>query len=779
MRVVVYTRNCWRSRVGISLLVLVLSWSLLNVFAPVSLETQLQSQVVVASNGLPLRKFADKRGMWRYPRAISDVSDLYLEVLLNYEDRYFYQHFGVNPGSLIRAAWQWLENGRIISGGSTITMQVARMIRPVDRNLWGKAWQILTALQLEWRYDKSQILTYYLNHAPFGGRVEGVEAASMFYFGHSAAELTYAQAALLAVLPQSPTRNRPDRNPRIAEAARNKVLHRMKVYGLLTEQELSYHMLEKVEVATDKMPVLAPLLSRRLVRESDAEVIHTTIDYDKQWAIAEIVKSYVRSIGDKVSAATLVVDNETAEVVAYVGSADFYDNARFAHVDMVQASRSPGSTLKPFIYGMALDLGLIHSQSMLMDVPLKFDEYLPENFNDRFSGPVAAETALASSLNVPAVQLLEQIGPQYFYIKSLNAGIPLQLPQFAKPNLAIALGGVSVSLESLVQGYMELSPLNSYQALIYQPDNSDKNFSASTTNDSTFMPMLSKDAAWIVHRMLQKHSKNTSINKLSRRGYAVKTGTSAGHADVWAMATSVKYTVGVWLGRPDNAALVGHQGSYTAVPLLQQIAGVLGNSGARASKPKRVSEQLICWPLGRWSEQDCLQTHKAWVIDQNVPYTLMAQKTQVGAINPNEIAIKTAIDSGLRLTNGCDLDHTSQMIPLWPEQVEDWLPSEWQNKSRITQIDPRCVQPDTLKQMNNIAIIGVEPGQTFQGLDGHSLPDLTLKALNQSGHYYWYVNGKLQSQESAPLTLTLTKGYYQVTLLDQLGKNVHVSFSVQ
>jgi penicillin-binding protein 1C len=567
--------------------------------------------VVTAANGLPLREFSDAQGVWRYPKQLNQVSPEYIEVLLNYEDRYFYQHIGINPFSLLRAAWQWVDNGRVISGGSTITMQVARLIRPTDRTVWGKVRQILTALQLEWNFDKSQILTYYINHAPFGGRIEGVEAASLFYFGYSAKHLTYAQAALLAVLPQSPSKNRPDRHPKKAERARNKVLKRMLDYRVITSDDYQYSLMENVEVIEQKMPVLAPLLSRKLAQSSNSDVIQTSINYDKQLAATDSVKTYVQGLGDKVTAAVLVVDNQSSEVIVYVGSADFYDNNRFAHIDMVQAQRSPGSTLKPFIYGMALDKGIIHSHSLLMDVPLKFEQYRPENFNDNFSGPVTAQFALASSLNVPAVQLLEQLSPNQFFVHMLNSGVALTLPKWAKPNLSIALGGLSTNLETLVKAYMALSNQGHTKPLRYtpKPDTEQENITAKQ------LPILSPSAAWVVSEMLKSTSSNQMINELSRLGYAVKTGTSASHSDVLAIGSNRKYTIGVWIGRPDNGSMSGHQGSFTAAPLLYQMVGILEPSthinADFIAKPDSVESRSICWPAGNEQTTQCLQSHNA------------------------------------------------------------------------------------------------------------------------------------------------------------------------
>lgn len=771
--------NLGKNKLLSIILILFLSFTALNVLAPVSLQPKLRSQVIIAENGLPLRKFADEQGVWRYPRQLNEVSADYLDILLSYEDRYFYRHFGVNPFSLARAAWQWVTSGRVISGGSTITMQVARLVRPVDRGVVGKFIQITTALQLEWAFSKTEILTYYINHAPFGGRVEGVEAASLLYFGHSAKKLTYAQAALLAVLPQSPSRYRPDRHQLRAERARNKVLRRLRDFGEISNEDYLYFKLEKVEVPDEPHPMLAPLLSRRLSKHNKQEVVKTTIDYDKQLLASDIVKNYVQSLGDKVSASVLIADNTTQNVLVYIGSADFTDNSRFAHVDMVQANRSPGSTLKPFIYGMALDQGIIHSQSLLLDVPLKFRDYVPENFNDRFSGPVSAQVALVKSLNVPAVQLLEQVSPDVFFAKMRNAGLKLNLPRYARPNLSMALGGVSTNLEGLVQSYMSFSNEGNIRALNYLAQAPESKHQKEMSAGQEFLPALSPEAVWIVGEMLRAKSSNKNINELSRLGYSVKTGTSASHTDVWALAVNASYTLGVWIGRPDNGSMAGHQGSFTAVPLLYQLTGILEQENRFVKKPDNVTSQTICWPLGKPSAHQCFQALEAWTINHTAPATLMTTKEQAGVINQNEIKIRVSLESGQRLSPGCSLRGETVTVSLWPEQLDNWLPREWKNSARIPTIDSRCSQPDTLHQMREIEIVGVKQGQIFQGLKDGSLPQLTLTALNPSGTYYWYVNGKLHKTESKPLNIQLKPDVYQITLLDQLGKVDKVSFIVK
>ncbi|WP_311567474.1 transglycosylase domain-containing protein [Photobacterium arenosum] len=329
--------------------------------------------VVVSRDGEILRSFGDRQGVHRYNVTLADVDPFYIQALLNYEDRWFYWHPGVNPVSVVRAAWQWASNGYVVSGGSTLTMQVARLIDPHARSITGKLKQLWRALQLEWYYSKDEILTFYLNLAPFGGNIAGVEAASRRYFNTTAGHLTKNEAALLVVLPQKPSLYRPDRYPDTAQSMRNKVLDRLHGSGLLSDKATQHLKQEAVELRRSHNTTLAPLLSRMLREQyPDRHIIQTTLDGVIQQRVARLLTKVKRQLPAHSSAAVLVVDNQTANVLAYQGSVDFQDNSRFAHVDMIQAVRSPGSTLKPFIYGMAIDRGVIHTESLLSDIPTRF-----------------------------------------------------------------------------------------------------------------------------------------------------------------------------------------------------------------------------------------------------------------------------------------------------------------------------------------------------------------------------------------------------------------------
>ncbi|MGE5385484.1 MAG: penicillin-binding protein 1C, partial [Betaproteobacteria bacterium] len=546
--------------------------------------------LVVARDGTPLRTFPDNEHVWRHPVRLSEVSPRYVEALIRYEDRAFRWHLGINPLALARAAQQWLEHGRIVSGGSTLTMQVARILDPTPRTLLGKLRQIARAIQLEWHYSKDEILTLYLNYAPMGGVLEGVEAASRAYLGKPAQRLSHADAALLTVLPQAPSYFRPDRHPQRARQARDKVLRRMA--GFWSHADIADAMQEPVAAQTLRDPLLAPLLAQRLRKEAAGrQRIDTTIDPHAQKTVELLLLDRLAQLPPRVSMAALVVDNASLEVRAYAGSADFSDGERFAHVDMVRASRSPGSTLKPFLYGLALDEGLIHSESLLADVPQSFSGYQPGNFQQSFHGPVSVSEALTKSLNVPAVEVLDRLEPVRFVSLLRRGGLKLDLPAGATPNLSVILGGVGTSLEQLVGAYTAFARGGVAGKPRYTP-----------SAPKEEQRMLSEGAAFIIRDVLESGG---PVNRAVEsgpgvsRGIAWKTGTSFGFRDAWSIGVSDRFTVGVWIGRPDGTPNPGFFGANIAAPLLVDIFSSLDNQApAPRRPPASVTQEKICWPLG-------------------------------------------------------------------------------------------------------------------------------------------------------------------------------------
>lgn len=738
------------------------------------------STVVLAKDGTPLRAFADSDGVWRYPTSANQVSPLYLKALLTYEDRAFYRHPGVNPLALARASWGVLRHGRAVSGGSTLTMQVARIVMPMPHTVTGKVVQIFRALQLEAHLSKAQILDIYLNHAPFGGPIEGVEAASWAYLGKPARQLSHAEAALLAVLPQSPSSYRPDRHPEVARRARDKVLKRMQDEGLWTAAEIADARLEPVTARSLRSPLDAALLAERLHREQPGERrILTTIDANLQRAVEDRVSEYLSRMAPRTSAAVLVVDNATLETRTYVGTAEFADPRRLGHVDMVRASRSPGSTLKPFLYGLALDDGLITSQSLLIDAPQDFGGYRPANFDEAFRGPVSVAQALQQSLNVPAVDVLDRVGANRFVARLANGGIDLRFPPGGSPSLAVILGGASTRLEELVGAYSAFA----------------NGGVAGTPRYTTGQPaqprrLLSPGAAWIICDILSTNPADVAGAPLdgtlnAQSAIAWKTGTSYGYRDAWAIGVTDDWTFGVWIGRPDGTPSPGQYGAVTALPLMFNVATMLPATHAnpRLPRPASVSAVDICWPLGGLASSTpaalCRDRRSAWTLDGALPPTF--PERDVSAWMGGLLTIR--VDSHQRrLSATCHGtgEHT-MTLARWPALATPWLATADAAASALPPLAPGC-DPDSLEVANPIRIAGISDGAVLRAAPNSDSPlSITLRALGTVEQVQWLMDGRLQgaSLGAAPIRLAFPQaGVHQITALADHGAFAHISLSV-
>lgn len=780
------TRNWWLGGI-LGALVLLVTAMLLDLAFPLPLpDARDAGAVVVARDGTPLRAFPDPDGIWRYPATPQTVSPLYLQALLNYEDRWFWKHPGINPASLARAAGQWVRSRRVVSGGSTLTMQVARIIddgaRSPTRSPATKLRQMLRALQLEVHLDKRDILTLYLNHAPFGGTVEGVEAASWAYLGKPSSRLSHAEAALLAVLPQSPSRLRPDREPQRARLARDKVLARMQTMGVWTPAQVRDARVEPVVARSLQPPRHAPLLAQRLRSERPMHArIASTLDLELQRTLEERVSAYFSDLPARTSAALLVVDNATLEARAYVGSVSFAQAERLGHVDMVKAWRSPGSTLKPFLYGLAIDDGLIHSESLLIDAPQSFGDYRPGNFDAAFNGPVGAAEALRLSLNVPAVDLLDRVGPSRFSARLAHAGIRLQWPQGASPNLSMILGGTGARLEDLVGAYAALNRGGVAGRVRYTPD-----------DPQVDRRLLSRGAAWIVREMLEANPRpGTSTDTFDpgrRPRVAWKTGTSYGFRDAWALGSTRRYTVGVWVGRPDGTPLPGQYGALTALPLMFEVVDSLPRQrgdAAPAPPPAGVTQLQVCWPLGLppdpESPQLCRRRLEAWTLDGSVPPTFAERDARLWSAGVERFEVDAR--SGERLSAECTRPHPRAMRQLarWPALATPWLSADMRRAARLPALAPDCIA-DGRDAAEELRIEGVNDRATLAPAPGgDKAVRLSLRALGSDARVRWLLDGRLigESSGASPFVHDFSEpGEHSLTALADTGAWARLQFNV-
>ncbi len=517
------------------------------------------SQEVLDVDGKLLRAFATSDGRWRLKTTAADVDPQFVRMLVAYEDQRFFDHGGVDFQALARAAGQLLTNGRIVSGASTLSMQVARLIEPrTDRSFSAKLLQMIRAWQIERRLTKAEIIDLYLNIAPYGGNLEGIRAASLAWFGKEPKRLDTGEAALLVSLPQLPEKRRPDRFPEAARMARERVLKRLAVARVVGEGEAARAAIAAVPLKRLDLPSFAPHMAEAArVRFPKMDKIRSTLRLSIQSELEELARRSGQKLGDKVSVAIVMADSTTGEIMAEVGSSDFLDTDRRGWVEMTRAVRSPGSTLKPFIYGLAFENGLVAQESIIEDRPADFSGYRPRNFDMQYQGDVSIRQALQLSLNVPAVRLLDAVSPAALMVRFRRASVQMVLPKAEAPGLAIALGGAGLSLVDLVQLYAALAnggqPVKLGDGVRGTPQVLDAD------------PLFSKAAIWNITDVL---SGVLPPLGMKQRGIAYKTGTSYGYRDAWSVGFDGRYVIGVWAGRADNGSVPGLAGYVSAAPIL-------------------------------------------------------------------------------------------------------------------------------------------------------------------------------------------------------------------
>jgi penicillin-binding protein 1C len=531
----------------------------LSRYRALSLEVQ-------ARDGTVVDVLTSPDGYYRLPAGPSDVSPHYVNMLVAAEDKRFWWNPGVDPLAMARAVWQLVAHGHVVSGGSTLTMQVARLLTPHRHDLAGKLLDMARAVQLTAHFSKTRILSMYLTLAPYGGNIEGVRAASEIYLQEEPDELTDAQAALLVALPRSPERLRPDRHLAAALAAARRVL-------LRAGKNPDFPASDMPDLERHKLPALAPHLAQRLRGEGFAGVVRTTLDARVQREIAELATQEKNFSDPRETMAALVVDNQSRKILAYLGGGDYFGPGGM--VDMVRARRSPGSALKPFIYGMAMDDSLIVPDTMLQDSAADFGGYAPKNFDGGFEGMVTAAQALQESRNLPALALLRAVGARRFVAALRNAGAKLALPGDGQASLAVALGGVGISMQDLAMLYAGLADGGEVAPIAVLPNRGGRG-----------VPVMTAGAAAELGEILRGSPLPDGVAAGDRK-IAFKTGTSYGFRDAWAAGFSPDYTVVVWVGRVDGTPCPGIFGRAVAAPLMFRIFGFLP---ADAHAPPAVPE---------------------------------------------------------------------------------------------------------------------------------------------------------------------------------------------
>ena len=589
------------------------------------------STTVLDADGHLLRAFTTPGGHWRLPLEPADVDPRYLAMLIAYEDKRFRSHGGVDLLALARAARQLVTRRRIVSGGSTLTMQVARLIDGEHkRTAAGKLHQIVRTWQLERRLSKDDILRLYLRLAPFGGNIEGTRAAALAWFGREPRRLSIGEAALLVALPQSPEARRPDRHVGAARRARDRVIDRAVAAGILKAEDAHAAKAEPIPQVRREFPKLAPHLAEAELKRSPDRAIHRlTLNRDAQAALEALAREHATALGQKLSAAILAIEHQTGRVIAHIGSAGFLDEQRQGAIDMTEAVRSPGSTLKPLVYGLAFEAGLAHPETLIEDRPARFGHYQPKNFDQDFHGTVTIREALAQSLNIPAVKVLAAVGPARLVGRMRRIGMAPQLPAGAEASLAIALGGVGLRLSDLALLYATIARGGEPVALSWRHE---MRAPAAFRHRSMLRRLLSPAAAWHIGDILKD-----APPPASAKGGAIayKTGTSYGFRDAWAAGFDGRTTVVVWVGRPDGTAVPGLTGRTAAAPLLfDAFARIASRPAALPAAPAgtlRVATAGLPPPLRRFKDPGDEQAVDGAFLDPPVQIAFPPDRAEIDA----------------------------------------------------------------------------------------------------------------------------------------------------
>ncbi len=757
------------------------------------------STVVVDRNGEWLRAFTSTDEMWRFPEtSLENVSPLIQKAMLTYEDKYFYQHWGINPVSLVYATIDNIKARRVVRGGSTITMQLARLMEPKERTIPNKLIEMFRALQLELTYTKSEILTYYFNMLPYGGNIIGSGAAARLYFNKPQSALSLGEAALLAAIPNSPEYLRPDRHPENAKKARRKVLLRMKTAGVVSEQRIQEALQERIPTKRYSLPFEAPHISRLLAKNSIPSnqqklhkyVINTTINQRYQKISKRILTEHLLPLQKQgvSTGAVVVLDTNSHEILALVGSHDFFDKVAAGQVNGALALRSPGSTLKPFIYALAINKGLITPQTLVFDVPVDYAGYTPINYDSKFNGYLTARDALSRSLNVPAVNLYAKLERNQLYDLLQQGGIT-SLTNQSEYGLSLVLGACGVNLLELTNLYAGLANMGEfapYQLLlandIAREDNTvQTSINSKPTNKHNFNTtrLLRTDTSWIITEMLTTLKRPDFPESFEKTGtmpkVAWKTGTSYGHRDAWSIGYSPELTIGVWVGNFNGTGAPILTGAEAAAPILFALFTALSGEKSEQwfSEPDSLKTRLVCSLNGLPISQHCLTS----IEDVFIPGV-----SSVRVCNIHK-TIKVDSVTGERLCSSCRQGRHfhEEKIAVFPASVATWLNANGFAIPVIPIHNPNCKRP-----IAGSHPIILSPTRNTVYQIRSSIPveyqkiKLSASVFGDTQDLFWFLNGELIYKGEAIDTtfLTPTVGKHKLTCVDGAGRSTNLLLTI-
>ncbi len=776
------------------LLFILFLWGGMYLLVPRTLFPVSYSTLLYSSEGNLLGARIAPDGQWRFP-ATDSLPDKFITCLTTYEDRYFFYHPGIDAAAILRAAYLNVRYHRVVSGGSTLTMQLARLARGNrDRTVYEKSIEICWALFLETTHSKKEILNLYASHAPFGGNVVGIETAAWRYFGRSASDLSWAESATLAVLPNSPALIHPGRNRKQLKTKRDKLLHTLKERNIIDNTEYELSCMEPLPEAPVPLPNEAPHLLERLAAGTPGIRITSSVQYSLQKQTQELVNRYAREYSSSNhihNLAALIADVETGEILAYAGNATFQaDEKRGNQVDIITSPRSTGSILKPFLYAGMLHDGQILPSTLVSDVPLNINGFMPQNYNKTFNGAVPAHRAIERSLNVPLVRMLSQYNTGRFMTLLKTLGMTSLRFSEEHYGASLILGGAEGTLWDISGMYASLSrvlthyrPYNGrynpqdIHPLTPFPNKEKEPIQSITDKRLTDKPLLSAASIWFTYEAmsaLNRPEEEADWQQFeSMKQIAWKTGTSYGGRDAWAIGTTPRYVVGVWVGNASGEGRPGLTGVGNAAPVLFDLFSLLPGSSWFDMPYDELEQAVICRNSGHKASRICDQTDTLYIPRPGINTPVC----------PYHKLVHLSADGRFRVNSSCE--SVDRMITrpwfVLPPSQEYYYRNYHIDYVPLPPIKPGCEQAQS-RQIELIypehnAILYLPKGfsgkqEKFIFKAAHARPDATI---------YWHLDDTYlgETTDNHQIACTVESGKHMLTLIDNWGNQRKILFEVK
>lgn len=740
---------------------------LADVFFPVA-EMPQYSKTILAADSTLLTSYLTDDEQWRIPASLNEVSNDFLKSIIEKEDKWFYWHLGINPVSLVKSLFRNVRSGKIESGASTITMQLVRMLEPRERTYINKLIEMFRAIQIELHFSKKEILEKYINLLPYGGNVQGIKSASYIFFNRPPSKLSLAQSVTLAVIPNNPNELRIDRNVEEVKKFRDVWIRRFIENEIFEKQHLIDALYEELLSRRYEIPKIAPHFCQYVKETSETAEVNSSLNMKNQNIAEKLLKQYVEKVFYKnvTNASALIIDNKNHSISAYVGSADFYNSLTSGQVDGIRAVRSPGSALKPFLYAMGFDLGMITPKSRLTDIPTDFGGYSPENFDEKFNGNVTVQFSLLNSLNVPAVFCLRDLGLSKFVNLLSSNGFKSIDANKNRLGLSVILGGCGVTLYELTSFYSSLANGGKYFSLSYNSEDTDI--------DSKII--FSESAAYLTAKILSGNERLDiplqvfEQSKLPR--FAWKTGTSYGKRDAWAVGFNSNYTIGVWLGNFDGSGSPHLSGAEMAVPMLFDLFNSIDYASERWSPlyPEQLGEREVCKLSGKIPTKLCK--------DRELDNYIIGVSSNETCSSHKEIY--TNEDETIQYCTEClpKSGYKKVVIDQLSPELELWMSTNTNAADRIRH------NPDCDAKFNFGGPKITSPSQDFKYMiERSNRTELLLQAANEKDIYYhyWFVNGLFlgRTEVNEKLFYLPESENLEITCVDDKGRTSKSKITIQ